>query len=786
MPFDISQPAFVRLKSLCAKKTNKLMFFTGAGLSKWCDLPLWGELKENLLDVLNKKASHFELQDREELRVASQMVRLERNPWRSFQLLRDKLGPQSFRASIRDSLVDSDELIPPDAYTLLWKLNTAGILNLNLDQLAYRAFSLVRPGKPIDHFAGRKCPNHAHLVKGNKPFVANLHGTLSDAESWVLTNEDLSSLLRKDGYKEFIQSCFLAHTVVFCGMSADDKAAGGFLDSLKSVGIDSGEHYWFTNRNDRTTDDWAQERNIEPILYSATNHDHSEFVEALKDLVDAKPLDDIASPVIASVPMLGLTDVDACYTPDDLESVDVDVLREYLNTRANKILTSESNDRYSDYFRFCEEYDAAIHRAWYAKPGTKHDTLFGYKLVKEIGEGAFGMIFEAENPIGESVAVKLLHESIRNKSDRLQAFRRGVASMQILESRNVHGIVPYKYAAEIPAFVVMDLIDGENLANAMEKYQLKKWGDVLAVAAKVIDILRRSHRLPEQVLHRDIRPQNIMVRNPWDEPEHWGVVMLDFDLSWNRDATEKSIEEPGSTNGYLAPEMMYRDQSVSTRSALVDSFGLGMTLFFMRTYRDPKPLEASHSDWGTSLGEYQDKYTFREWRSLPRRFFRLIEEATRPRQSDRIDVASIANEIDLLYLATQDASKIDNPSVWAEELASNSAQIPYTRDADSTDCRIRMGGLVVLISGRDLADEVVVEFRWSQVGNEQFASVKKWLPRACDQVNAEMKAGGWNGQIMNDGYFLDGSFRAEVSKLKRLRGRFQTALERAIASCQLR
>jgi len=79
--------------------------------------------------------------------------------------------------------------------------------------------------------------------------------------------------------------------------------------------------------------------------------------------------------------------------------------------------------------------------------------LLGYRLEKFQAKGAFGKVYKSSDPMGETVAIKILLEEERKKRDFLQSFRRGVRSMRILGERNVDGIVKYREAFEIPAFV---------------------------------------------------------------------------------------------------------------------------------------------------------------------------------------------------------------------------------------------------------------------------------------------------------------------------------------------
>ena len=162
--------------------------------------------------------------------------------------------------------------------------------------------------------------------------------------------------------------------------------------------------------------------------------------------------------------------------------------------------------------------------------------------------------------------------------------------------RDVAGMVAYQEASEIPAFVVMDWVDGPTLSAAREARQIDDWGSILKIGCQMTDIIRHAHAIPERVLHRDIRPANIMLKGFYGRPDEWRVVVLDFDLSWHQGALEQSVIH-GAVAGYLAPEQIQAIPGASTRHAAVDSFGVGMTLYFMIAGTDPLPAQHLHRDW---------------------------------------------------------------------------------------------------------------------------------------------------------------------------------------------
>ena len=113
--------------------------------------------------------------------------------------------------------------------------------------------------------------------------------------------------------------------------------------------------------------------------------------------------------------------------------------------------------------------------------------------------------------------------------------------MRILNKYRLQGMVPYIDATEIPAVVVMGWVEGPTLKQAVESHYVDQWKTRLHIASTLAEIIRRAHSLLERVLHRDIRPANIMLKGYYTDPDSFEVVVLDFDLSWHQGASERSV-----------------------------------------------------------------------------------------------------------------------------------------------------------------------------------------------------------------------------------------------------
>lgn len=220
---------------------------------------------------------------------------------------------------------------------------------------------------------------------------------------------------------------------------------------------------------------------------------------------------------------------------------------------------------------------------------------------------------------------------------------------------------------------------------------------------------------------------------------------LDFDLSWHMGATEKSIVLDSAT-GYLAPEQLQQIPGVSTRHASVDTFGLGMTLFFIVSGRDPIPAEHAHGTWQTTVMDACLHKPPVEWASLPRRYGRAILNCTKARQGERWDMAQIQGELERLKLAFENPASVMSAELLAEEIIARTSYGKDYRWKDDSLCArvILPSGLEISLVGDESVGQVVLDIGWTSAGEHLYRRVSTWLPGAGRKVREILKACSWN------------------------------------------
>lgn len=431
-------------------------------------------------------------------------------------------------------------------------------------------------------------------------------------------------------------------------------------------------------------------------------------------------------------------------TPDELIKLPANDIRILLNKRADEILKEENPNTFERYRDFCEEYEDPIYRAWYVSDKSGRNLLFRYTLNSHIATGSFGKVYRAVDASGNDVAVKVLLYEVRSDPNLLQCFRRGVRAMRILGDHKLNGMVAYKAASEIPAFVVMDWIDGLNVREAVEARQLMNWNNILSLSVQLSGIIRHAHALPQRVLHRDLRPENVMIKNVWS-PDDVEVVVLDFDLSWHQGAYEKSTMYGSGTGGYWAPEQIERIGNASTKHAAVDSFGLGMLMFHIISGKDPVPNNHRHSGWSDTVKMAARKFSSRDWKSVPERYARLIIHATRDNQNERVDVTQIYNELLRLRDAWLIPHDVRDPDLVANEMAARcDAMVGYEWDDDTQSAIVENAtGLRISLGGVESTQQVRMEFVQSKEAHQEYRRAGRARAPATDATVAALRGGGW-------------------------------------------
>lgn len=206
------------------------------------------------------------------------------------------------------------------------------------------------------------------------------------------------------------------------------------------------------------------------------------------------------------------------------------------------------------------------------RPG---DSVGPYTLVARRGSGGMGVVWEAKDANGATVALKLMHSHLADDEELVQRFRREFEVGRRFSHPNLVGMVDQGVLNGIP-FLVMQMVEGKTIRRLIERGGTFREWEAIAMTLQVasgIEALASGG-----VTHRDLKASNIVV------DQHLRTVIIDFGIA--RIEGERTLTSAESFIGsaeYSSPEP-YLGRKVDTRS---DVYSMGVVLYEMLTGRVP-------------------------------------------------------------------------------------------------------------------------------------------------------------------------------------------------------
>lgn len=637
---------FDRLKKTISESPSNFVVILGAGASVPAGLPTWGELKDILCEAVHDFA-----EDEEDYAQKIENINSAKDLWGSFSRLRTILGKSAYERVITEALDVSHAEIP-QLYQQIWKLNVSGVIDFNLDKLAINAYSQINK-TAVDFATGTEPHKYMSFPASYEKFVFFPHGIVTDTSSWVFTPGERDARYHSKDFTNLFGSILNSKDLLIIGFNVEEWS---FLDLLSQVGICGrlgGNHnYYLCPEASPDKKRELGEYGINVISYKPTDKQHTELNNLLNLMLAHKSVD-MPLPAVYNGALYSEADIPS---EEEFYKISTADLRNILNgvvasiSPAGTVPTREQTEKLEAFY---STYIPQIHRAWLVDPrNPASNMVYGYKVTGFIGTGAFGSVYEAENDKGDRFALKVLLSEVKDKASYLNCFRRGIRSMSILTDKNVPGMVKIHDSYEIPACIVMDIVDGITLRTAIDNRYLVSLDTKLCVLKEIASIIRTAHRLEESILHRDLKPENIMFEhcytaNDFNDPRTIPEVkVLDFDLSWHRGATEKTVMAGAISQGFMAPEQIDTtvDKSLS-RSTAVDVYSIGMLAYYMLTGKNPTPNQPLHDGFSEqTFADIRNSYKF-NWKSLPYLLRDTIVNTTKFSQANRISLDTFLENI---------------------------------------------------------------------------------------------------------------------------------------------
>jgi serine/threonine protein kinase/Flp pilus assembly protein TadD len=219
-----------------------------------------------------------------------------------------------------------------------------------------------------------------------------------------------------------------------------------------------------------------------------------------------------------------------------------------------------------------------------------------YDIIRPLGSGGMGIVYEAEDTrLGRRVAVKFLPPELARDPQALERFQREARAASALNHPNICTIFAIEQH-ETEHFIVMELLEGETLAERLSRQRLEV-GEIVDTAIQLADALESAHA--KGIVHRDIKPANVFI-NARRQAKILDFGLAKIDQAHGRPGAggdgetrvSQDLTSAGTALGtvsYMSPEQA-RGQLTDART---DLFSLGTVIYQMATGALPFPGETT-------------------------------------------------------------------------------------------------------------------------------------------------------------------------------------------------
>lgn len=251
-----------------------------------------------------------------------------------------------------------------------------------------------------------------------------------------------------------------------------------------------------------------------------------------------------------------------------------------------------------------------------------------YEIVKLLGEGGMGAVYRAHDiELEREVAVKVIRPELARNAQVLQRFKQELILARQVTHRNIIRIFDLGHA-EGMRFITMEFIEGEDVAQILARRSKLPAPEAAAIIGQVARGLEAAHA--EGVVHRDLKPQNIMI------DAQGKASVMDFGIARSMDAS--SMTRTGALLGtptYMSPEQA-QGVKVDARS---DLYTLG--IIFYELLAGKPPFEADNP-MATLVRRIQEKPTplIEVEPSVPKKLNELVMKMLATKPEDRQQSAS--------------------------------------------------------------------------------------------------------------------------------------------------
>jgi len=207
-----------------------------------------------------------------------------------------------------------------------------------------------------------------------------------------------------------------------------------------------------------------------------------------------------------------------------------------------------------------------------------------YRLLRVIGEGAMGRVYEAEHiGIGKRVALKILHRNFSNLEEVVARFRDEARLATRIGNAHIVDVTDSGVTGDGRLYFAMEYLAGVELRAEIGRGPLS-FERALRIAAQIAEALSSAHQVG--VIHRDLKPENVMLVERDGDPDFVKILDFGIAMTMNPPPWQPRRTQPGLTLG--TPEYMAPEQALALAAdARSDIYALGAILYEMVTGQQP-------------------------------------------------------------------------------------------------------------------------------------------------------------------------------------------------------
>lgn len=211
-----------------------------------------------------------------------------------------------------------------------------------------------------------------------------------------------------------------------------------------------------------------------------------------------------------------------------------------------------------------------------------------YRLVRALGRGAMGAVFEAfHDGVGGRAAIKILRIDAATRSDITKRFFDEAIAANSIEHPSIIRIFDSGHTSDGLAYLAMEYLNGENLGQRITRQGRLSVTEAIRLTRQVASALSAVHE--RGVIHRDLKPENLMVISDPEAPGGERIKVLDFGIA--RLAADLRPHGSDTASGvilgtpvYMSPEQCHGAKQVTEQS---DVYSLGVILYKMLAGQAP-------------------------------------------------------------------------------------------------------------------------------------------------------------------------------------------------------